>query len=211
MDCSPPGSSVHGTSQARIPEWVAISFSNLRSDSCDKPKGFQAPLWKPTRNSVLSFIYAAAAAKSLQSCPTVCDPRDGSPPGSSVPGILQARILEWVAISFSNACMHAKSLQSCLTLCNPMDSSPPGSSVHRILQARVLEWSSIYGHVDFGMKRMAYSFLPWSQHTQRAMSGSLLCHLSRGQRPTELGSETVREGLGEGVLRLSRGEKRCDA
>ena len=46
---------------------------------------------------------AAAAAKSLQSCPTLCDPIDGSPPGSSVPGILQARTLEWDAISFSNA------------------------------------------------------------------------------------------------------------
>ena len=46
---------------------------------------------------------AAATAKSLQSCPTLCDPRDGSPPGSPVPGILQARTLEWVAISFSNA------------------------------------------------------------------------------------------------------------
>ena len=46
---------------------------------------------------------AAAAAKSLQSCPTLCDLIDGSPPGSSVPGILQARPLEWVAISFSNA------------------------------------------------------------------------------------------------------------
>ena len=45
----------------------------------------------------------AAAAKSLQSCPTLCDPIDGSPPGSAVPGILQARTLEWVAISFSNA------------------------------------------------------------------------------------------------------------
>ena len=45
---------------------------------------------------------AAAAAKSLQSCPTLCDPIDGSPPGSPVPGILQARKLEWVAISFSN-------------------------------------------------------------------------------------------------------------
>ena len=44
---------------------------------------------------------AAAAAKSLQSCPTLCDPIDGSPPGSPVPGILQARTLEWVAISFS--------------------------------------------------------------------------------------------------------------
>ena len=46
---------------------------------------------------------AAAAANSLQSCPTLCDPIDGSPPGSPVPGILQARTLEWVAISFSNA------------------------------------------------------------------------------------------------------------
>ena len=46
---------------------------------------------------------AAATAKSLQSCPTLCDPIDDSPPGSLVPGILQARILEWVAISFSNA------------------------------------------------------------------------------------------------------------
>ena len=45
----------------------------------------------------------AAAAKSLQSCPTLCDPIDGSPPGSAIPGILQARTLEWVAISFSNA------------------------------------------------------------------------------------------------------------
>ena len=47
--------------------------------------------------------YAAAAAKSLQSCPTLCDPIDGGPPGSPVPGILQARVLEWDAISFSNA------------------------------------------------------------------------------------------------------------
>ena len=46
---------------------------------------------------------AAAAAKLLQSCPTLCDPIDGSPPGSPIPGILQARTLEWVAISFSNA------------------------------------------------------------------------------------------------------------
>ena len=51
----------------------------------------------------LSNTAAATAAKSLQSCPTLCDPIDGSPPGSPVPGILQARTLEWVAISFSNA------------------------------------------------------------------------------------------------------------
>ena len=93
----------------------------------------------------LSWVNAAsaAAAKSLQSFSTLCDHIDGSPPGSSIRGILQARTLDWVAISFSNACMHAKSLQSCATLCNPMDSSPPGSSIHRILQARTLEWVAI--------------------------------------------------------------------
>ena len=52
------------------------------------------------------MVAAAAAAESLQLCPTLCDPIDGSPPGSAVPGILLARTLEWVAISFSNA-MHA--------------------------------------------------------------------------------------------------------
>ena len=51
----------------------------------------------------LTAAAAAAAAKSLQSCPTLCDPIDGNPPGFPVPGILQARTLEWVAISFSNA------------------------------------------------------------------------------------------------------------
>ena len=57
---------------------------------------------RPPR-SFSPILCAAATAKSLQSCPTLCDPIDGSPLGSSVPGILQARILEWVAISFSNA------------------------------------------------------------------------------------------------------------
>ena len=53
--------------------------------------------------SAAAAAAAAAAAKSLQSCPTLCDPIDGSPPGSPVPEILQARTLEWVAISFSSA------------------------------------------------------------------------------------------------------------
>ena len=57
----------------------------------------------PTLSSLGLTTIAAAAAKSLQSCPTLRDPTDGSPPGFPVPGILQARILEWVAISFSNA------------------------------------------------------------------------------------------------------------
>ena len=64
----------------------------------------QALVALPIRSQCFSFLpAAAAAAKSLQSCPTLCDPIDGSPPGSPVPGILQARTLEWVAISFSNA------------------------------------------------------------------------------------------------------------
>ena len=53
--------------------------------------------------SICKTAAAAAAAKSLQLCPTLCDSTDGSPPGSPIPGILQARTLEWVAISFSNA------------------------------------------------------------------------------------------------------------
>ena len=74
MDCSLPGSSFYGIFQARVLEYGAFSAAA-----------------------------AAAAAKLLQSCPTLCDPIDGSPPGCAVPGILQARTLEWVAISFSNA------------------------------------------------------------------------------------------------------------
>ena len=94
----------------------------------------------------LCYTPAAAAAKSLQSCPTLCNPIDGSPPGFSVPGTLQARTPKWAAMSFSNACMHAaaaKSLQSCPTLRDPIDGSPPGSPVFGILQARALEWVAI--------------------------------------------------------------------
>ena len=66
--------------------------------------GLQADLLPLNHLGNLLVLYAAAvAAKSRQSCPTLCDPIDGSPPGSPVPGILQARTLEWVAISFSNA------------------------------------------------------------------------------------------------------------
>ena len=88
-----------------------------------------------------------AAAKSLQSRPTPCEPIDSSPPGSSVPGILQARTLKCVAISFSSAWewkMKVKSLS-----CDPMDYSLPGSSVRGIFQARVLEWVAIsFSHMD---------------------------------------------------------------
>ena len=64
--------------------------------------GMNEFIYESFKNTVL-ISHAAAAAKSLQSCPTLCDPIDGSPPGSPVPGILQTRTLEWVDISFSNA------------------------------------------------------------------------------------------------------------
>ena len=91
-------------------------------------------------------MYSIYAAKSLQSCPTLCNPIDGSPPGSTVPGILLARTLEWVAISFSNVWKwksESEVAQSCLTLRDSMDCSLPGSSIHGIFQARVLEWAAI--------------------------------------------------------------------
>ena len=83
-------------------------------------------------------------AKSLQSCLTLCDPIDGSPPGSLVPGILQARTLEWLAI-FLLQCMKVKSEREVAQLCPTlsMDCSLPGSSIHGIFQARVLEWGAI--------------------------------------------------------------------
>ena len=85
---------------------------------------------------------AAAAAKSFQSCPTLCDPIDGSPPDSPVPGILQARTLG-VGCHFLLQCMKVKSesevTQSCPTGRDPMDYSLPGSSANGIFQARVLE------------------------------------------------------------------------
>ena len=78
---------------------------------------------------------AAAAAKSLQSCRTLPDPRDSSPPGCLIPGILQARTLEWVALE-----SESEVAQSCLTLSDFMDCSLPGSSIHGIYQARMFEY-----------------------------------------------------------------------
>ena len=97
--------------------------------------------YSPWGHKRVRYILAApAAAKSLQSCLTLCGPRHGSPPGTPVPGTLQARTLEWVAISFSKEWKwKVKVTQLCPTLCDPMDCSLPDSSVHGILQARILE------------------------------------------------------------------------
>ena len=120
LDCRPPGSSVHGIFQTRmlemgchfLPQGI---FPIQGSNSCFfhllHCHAGSLPLVPPGKSkdfllllvATLAYFWHAAAAKSLQSCPTLCDPIDGSPPGSPVPGILQTRTLEWVAISFSNA------------------------------------------------------------------------------------------------------------
>ena len=122
-----------------IIEWYykCIHFVDERNWKCNKADKLCS--WTERIN-------IAAAAKSLQSCPTLCDPIDISSPGSPAPGILQARTLEWVAISFSNAWKRkseSEVAQSCPTLSDPMDCSLPGSSAHGIFQARVLEWGAI--------------------------------------------------------------------
>ena len=99
MDYSLPDASVHGISQARILEWVNISFSGDLLDPGIEPRSpalqadslLSEPLGKPLSVKVLV----------AQSCLTLCDPMDGSLPGSSVHRIIQARILEWVAMPFS--------------------------------------------------------------------------------------------------------------
>ena len=74
---------------------------NLQSD--DNMNSYDKFVHAQAVTTTFPALPASTAAKSLQSCPTLCDPIDGSPSGSAVPGILQARTLEWVAISFSNA------------------------------------------------------------------------------------------------------------
>ena len=82
--------------QPRILEQIAMLSSGDLSSPGIEPVSLTFP-------ALACRFFTTAAAKLLQSCPTLCDPIDGSPPGSPVPGILQARTLEWVAISFSNA------------------------------------------------------------------------------------------------------------
>ena len=90
----------------------------------------------------LSLLLLLSRFSRVQLC--LCDPIDGSPPGSPVSGILQARILTGVGCHFLLQCMKVKSesevTQSCPTLSDPMDCSLPGSSIHGSFQARVLEW-----------------------------------------------------------------------
>ena len=83
--------------------WIPLPLSCIICRSAILVRLQVLPGQTPSLTLLICPITAAAAAKSLQSCPTLCNPIDRSPPGSPIPGILQARMLEWVAISFSNA------------------------------------------------------------------------------------------------------------
>ena len=85
------------------PAQASLLHSRLKTVSSTAPAGYGVDISTLPGLKTSLFYLAAAAAKSLQSCPTLWDPIDGSPPGSPIPGILQARTLEGVAISFSNA------------------------------------------------------------------------------------------------------------
>ena len=103
-------------------------------------------LWKYHRKTnTLKINYVAAAAKSIQLCPTLCNPRDAA--HQAPPSLGFSRQEHGVGCHFLLQCMKVKSesevAQSCPTLSDSMDCSPPGSSIHGIFQARVLEWDAI--------------------------------------------------------------------
>ena len=137
---NPMDYTVHGILQARILEWVAFPFSRGSSQPRDQTQVSCIAGWFFT-----SWATAAAAASSLQLCTTLCDPIDGSPPGScpwDSPGKNTG-----VGCHFLLQCMKVKSesevAQLCPTHSDPTDCSLPGSSTHGIFQARVLEWGAI--------------------------------------------------------------------
>ena len=130
------------------------------------------------REYFLDVLKTGAAAKSLQSCPTLCDPIDGSPPGSTVPGILQAE--HWGGLPFPSPMHESEVAQSYPTLRDPMDCSPPGSSAPGIFQARVVEWGAIAFSklfsrfkLDFEKQNSSMSIL--LRLTGKIPSASVLC------------------------------------
>ena len=103
MDHSPPGFSVHGFLQARILGWVAMPSSRWSSWLRDQTHSPVTPVLEGGLFITSATWEVTLLLLTLQSCPTVCNPTYGSPTTSHVPGILQARTLEWVAVSFSSA------------------------------------------------------------------------------------------------------------
>ena len=136
---------------------------------------------------------AAAAAKLLQSCPTLCNPIDGSPPSSPVSGILQARTLEGVAISFSNAWkwkVKVKPLSHVQLLVTPWTAAYPAPHAHGIFQARVLEWVAIaFSRLRPGMhiSKLAQVF----KQTQEIPTLSMSICRNPGQKLTPWEQESI--------------------
>ena len=121
---------------------------------------------------------AAAAAKSLQSCPTLCDPMDSSPQGSPVPGILQARTLEWVAISFSNAWewkVKGKSLSHVRLLATP--------------------WTAAHQAQPLFPQRWQVLSRVWFSATPRTVAARLLCPWDSSGKNTGVGCHALLQGI----------------
>ena len=134
---------------------------------------------------IKATLLTAAAAKLLQSCPTLCDPTDGSPPGSAIPGILQARTLEWVAISFSNAWkwkVKGKSLSRVRLLATPWTVAHQAPLSMGFFQARVLEWGAIAFSETLGIKNSISDYkrkeLAWALSAGVSTARELLRPLS---------------------------------
>ena len=127
-----------------------VCYAMLSHFSCVRPHRRQPtrllhPWDSPGKNTgvgchfLLQFMKVKSESEVAQSCPTLHDPMDCSPPGSFIHGIFQARVLEWGAIAFSGTNPAAKSLQSCPTLCDPIDGIPPGPREYQIARTHKKE------------------------------------------------------------------------
>ena len=140
------------------------------------------------------MMYSVAAAKSLQSCPTLCDPIDCSPPGSHIPGILQARTLEWVAISFSNAWKWKVKVKS--LSCVQLFATPWSAAYQAPLSmgfSRQEYWSGVPLYSAYKLNKQGDNIQPWRtpfpiwNQSVCSMSSSNCCFLTCIQISQEAG------------------------
>ena len=136
------------------------------------------------------LILMIATAKSLQSCPTLCDPRDGSPPGSAVPGILQVRTLEWVAISFSDAWKWKMKVKSLSHVRLPVT---PWTTAHQASPSMGFSRQECWSGVPLPSPTNVFSSFQFSSVTQSCVL--LLCNWNiRSRRKKERERERTERG-----------------